>query len=130
MIDTLEILKQEEGFSGTVYVDTEGYDTIGYGTKMPLNKEEAELLLKNRFGKLKVEVDSKLKHLVIDEDAWQILYLMAYQIGVGGLLKFKNMIKALENQNYEVAGSEMLDSRWAKQTPARAKRMAAIMKEL
>lgn len=38
------------------------------------------------------------------------------------------MIKALENNNYEQASSECLNSDYAKQTPARAKRIANLIK--
>jgi hypothetical protein len=35
----------------------------------------------------------------------------------------------LANQDYIGASEEMLNSRWAQQTPARAKRMAKLMSE-
>ena len=43
--------------------------------------------------------------------------------------KFKNMWKALEQDppEYATAAMEMLDSRWAKQTPNRAEAMSAEM---
>ena len=41
--------------------------------------------------------------------------------------KFKNMIKALQNRDYKQASIEMLDSRWAKQTPNRAKELSDAM---
>jgi lysozyme len=37
------------------------------------------------------------------------------------------MLKALQDEDYKQASVEMLDSRWAKQTPNRAKRMAERM---
>ena len=40
------------------------------------------------------------------------------------------MWKALSELNYIGASYEMLDSRWAKQTPNRAKAMAKTMKEI
>ena len=40
----LEHIKLEEGFRGEPYTDTEGYPTIGYGTKLPLTQKEADLL--------------------------------------------------------------------------------------
>ena len=45
----IEDIKQEEGFKGTVYKCTEGFDTIGYGTRLPLSKEESELILEYRL---------------------------------------------------------------------------------
>ena len=53
---------------------------------------------------------------------------MVFQLGKTGVSKFKNMWKALSEKNYIGASYEMLDSRWAKQTPNRAKAMANLMK--
>ena len=64
----------------------------------------------------------------IDEQAEEILIEMVFQLGKNGVSKFKNMWKALAEKNYIGASYEMLDSRWAKQTPNRAKSMAELMK--
>ena len=66
----------------------------------------------------------------IDEQAEEILIEMVFQLGMTGVSKFKNMWKALAELNYVGASYEMLDSRWAKQTPNRAKAMAKTMKEI
>lgn len=123
----IEDLKQEEGFSSVVYKCTEGFDTIGYGTRLPITKEEATLLLEYRLSKTISGVKSSLHHLNIHDEAWDILYHLAYQIGLGGLLKFKRMIVALENQDYYNASIEMKSSLWAKQTPNRANRLIERM---
>ena len=52
---------------------------------------------------------------------------MAYQMGVDGLFKFKKMIAALGKGDWNEAAHQALDSRWAKQTPARAERHAAVI---
>ena len=126
----IEDVKQEEGFKGTVYKCTEGFDTIGYGTRLPLTEKEAELLLEHRLNIMRSSLSSYLYNLDIDRKAWDILYNMGYQMGVSGVLKFKNMIKALQDKDYNKAGDEMLDSLWAKQTPARAKRLSKAMKAI
>jgi lysozyme len=41
-----------------------------------------------------------------------IILDLAYNIGVAGVLKFKNMIKAIEQHNYGIACEEMLDSKY------------------
>lgn len=123
----IEDIKFEEGFKGEPYICTEGFLTVGYGTKFPLDEKECSMLLEYRLSKMQNELDSSLYYLQIDKDAWDILYNMAYQMGVSGVLKFKNMIKALEEQDYRQAAIEMLDSKWAKQTPNRAYRLSARM---
>lgn len=126
----IEDLKHDEGFRGNPYTDTEGNLTIGYGTKLPLSRKEAEVLLKMRLDETIEDVNSRLSHLNIRKEAWDILYNMAYQLGVGGLLKFKKMLKALEKQDYKTAAKEGLDSLWARQTPNRARRLMAKMERL
>jgi lysozyme len=66
----------------------------------------------------------------IDEIAEEIIIEMIFQLGKTGVSKFKNMWKALSGLEYSVAASEMLDSRWAKQTPNRAQAMSAEMASL
>lgn len=126
----IDDIKQEEGFKGIVYKCTEGFDTIGYGTRLPLSEKEAEMILEHRLNILKGNLSGSLYMLDIDKKAWDILYNMVYQMGVKGVLNFKNMIKALEAKDYKRAGDEMLDSKWAKQTPARANRLSKAMKAI
>ena len=66
----------------------------------------------------------------MDEVAEEIIIEMVFQLGKTGVSKFKNMWKALSELNYVGASFEMLDSRWAKQTPNRANGMADTMKSL
>lgn len=53
---------------------------------------------------------------------------MAFQMGVDGLLGFKNTLELIRTGSYEKAAEGMLSSLWAKQTPARAKRLAVQMR--
>ena len=64
----------------------------------------------------------------IDEKAQEIIIEMVFQLGRTGVSKFKNMWKALAELNYVGASYEMLDSKWSKQTPNRAKAMANQMR--
>ena len=119
----IDDIKQEEGFNGVVYKCTEGFDTIGYGTKLPLTKEEATLLLEYRLNKTRANLLSSLYNYDLPNEVWDILLNMSYQLGVGGVLKFKKMLEALKNKDYVEASKQGMDSLWAKQTPNRAKRL-------
>ena len=57
-----------------------------------------------------------------------VLYSMAYQLGVDGLAAFKNTLVMISNGNFEGASEGMLSSLWARQTPQRAKRHAQVMR--
>jgi lysozyme len=64
------------------------------------------------------ELPQNLQHILIN---------MAFQLGQRGLSKFKNMNSAIEQENYVEAAVEMMDSRWATQTPERATRLQQRM---
>jgi len=128
-MNLIESIREHEGFSGTVYQDHLGYDTIGYGTKMPLTKEECSIILRHRLNDKIDELHSRLDWLIEQPDSVQeILYEMAYQMGVSGVLRFTNTLKLIREKEYELASSEMLNSRWAKQTPNRANALAVKMR--
>jgi lysozyme len=127
----IEHIKEEEGFRGTPYKDTLGYLTIGYGTKLPLDEAEAELLLIHRLKKMQKQLHRRITELYgevqLPDKVWEILYHMSYQLGVQGVMNFKKMLRAIVNGNYIEASREMLDSKWALQTPNRAERLSTMM---
>ena len=53
---------------------------------------------------------------------------MAYQMGIDGLAGFKNTLKNIAAGRWNDAATGMLDSKWAKQTPNRARRHAEQMR--
>ena len=122
-------IKDSEGFNGNPYNDSLGIPTIGYGTKLPLSKLESEMIMMQRLNVKISELESKKPFVKTLPDSKQdVLYEMSYQLGVGGLLLFKRMWKAIENENFDLASKEMLNSLWATQTPKRAKKLSEIMK--
>jgi len=59
----------------------------------------------------------------LPQEVQHILVNMCFQLGQRGLSNFKQMGKAIEESDWEKASVEMMDSRWAKQTPQRAERL-------
>jgi lysozyme len=137
----LESVKKHEGYRNKVYLDTLGKRTVGVGHlcvedfwEDDKEYEESflmEILEKDLSEAIKGANDLMAEHgcMDINEKAHEILIEMVFQLGKTGVSKFKNMWKALSELNYVGASYEMLDSRWAKQTPNRAKAMAKTMKE-
>ena len=130
----LDRIKHHEGFRSKVYKCTEGYDTIGYGfaiKDLELDEDISERILMRKLDNLMTRIgktfvwwrsaDSTVKDVVVE---------MCYQLGVSGFSKFKKTIDHLENKRYGKASAEMLDSRWAKQTPNRALELSNLIKEL
>ena len=133
----LDWLKREEGVVKHAYQDSKGYWTIGVGRLIDKKKggglslEEIDYLLQNDVDKVAQQVNEKLpwvKNLTSNRKA--VLYAMAFQMGINGLLGFKNTLKMIEQGNYEGAAKGMLNSKWAKtDSPARAKRTAELMRK-
>lgn len=57
----------------------------------------------------------------------EVLVEMAFQLGGVGLSKFQKLRAAILAQRWIAAESEMLASRWAEQTPTRARTLAGLM---
>lgn len=133
MIDDLvKSTKRHEDFVDHVYKDSKGIDTLGYGTKMPITKEEGELLLNYRLQKkIKELQDAKPFIVELPDKVQNVLYEMAYQIGVEGLLKFHNTLKYAEEWDFKNMSKEMLDSKWAREdSPGRAKELSNIIRKI
>jgi lysozyme len=129
-------LRRDEGEKLSAYQDHLGYWTIGVGRLIDakkggsISKEESAYLLNN-------DIDSKVKELrsrifwfdSLDEARQGVLTNMAFQLGVPGLLGFKNTLEQVRLGNYSNAAQMMLESKWAQQTPERAKRLSKQMLE-
>ena len=138
----LQSVKKHEGYRNKVYLDTLGKRTVGVGHLCVEdfwedNKEyEEKFLLTILEHDLKNAIEGSERLLkdcpVLDDLAKEIIIEMVFQLGETGVSKFKNMLKALKQEppEYSVAAIEMLDSRWAKQTPGRAEAMSSEMAAL
>ena len=135
----LESVKKHEGYRNKVYLDTLGKRTVGVGHLCVEDfwedgKEYEESFLMDILQKdLQGSIDSAeelCEGLKISGDAKILIIEMIFQLGKKGVSKFRNMWKALQEDppQYDVAATEMLDSRWAKQTPNRAKEMSDHMR--
>ena len=131
MPNLVEKIKESEGFRSTVYTCTEGHLTIGYGfaiKDLVLSEDICNQILETKVAELKLIVDQKIPFIrELPEIVQEVLYEMYYQMG-GSLFKFKKTLKHLEMGNFPLAGKEMLDSKWAVQTPNRAKKLSNYVK--
>jgi len=127
--ELVERLKRFEGYKRFAYKCSLDHLTIGYGTVIEegghgLPEYVAEILLQDYLKTIQTrlqvhewfnELNTARQHCILE---------MAYQMGVEGVLDFRNMIGSLKAQDWEGARSHALDSLWAKQTPARAQDVA------
>ena len=121
-----------EGYKQFPYADTTGHITIGYGRnlyKEGVSQLEATVMMQ-------FDIHTVIKSL--QEYSWfndnpfdvqMALANMGYNLGIEGLLEFKEMIAALEAKDYAKAASEALNSKWAEQVGQRAKDVAVMIRE-
>lgn len=133
-------LRTDEGSIPHAYQDHLGYWTIGIGRLIDkrrggqLSDDEINYLLNNDINKRYDELKIKLPWFVKLTDARQrALVNMAFQLGVNGLLGFKNSLASLEaalvTGDYDLAADNFLKSKWAEQTPQRAKRVTDMIRK-
>jgi lysozyme len=124
-------LIRHEGKRNKPYRDTVGKLTIGVGRNLDdvgLRDDEIDLLLDNDIAATWNAVQRALPWVdQLDEVRQRVLADMAFNIGVRGLLCFTQMLRACQAGEYAKAAAEMLDSKWARQVPARAARLAKMM---
>lgn len=136
----ITIIKSEEGWRQYPYYCTSGLPTIGWGRvigkkgeplpSMIANKHEEELFIVNKVREIEYQLMSRfpVEWNLCSAQRQAVLISMTYQLGFQGVSQFTKMWAAIKNRNFELASIEMLNSKWNKQTPNRAKRHAEVMK--
>ena len=133
-MDLIESIKKHEGYVASVYKDSLGIDTIGYGfaiKDLQLDEDICDMILERKLKDLNDSIKIKFDwYKYMPQEIKDIVTEMCYQLGVTGFSKFKKTIAYLQNEEWKNASIEMLDSRWAKQTPGRAKELSSRMAEV
>lgn len=126
------LITEEEGRRRHAYLDSEGYLTIGVGCLVDARKggglcdEAIDVQLQHDIDRAR-KVAAALDGFGLCNEARQaVLISMCFQLGsLSGWPKFR---LALASGDFVLAAHEGLDSRWAYQTPRRARRQMAILR--
>ena len=123
-------LKVHEGYRSKPYHCTEGKLTVGYGFNLDagMSEEEATLLLEYKVMNIITDMMRFKWFEKLDSVRKVVIINMVYQMGLDGVLKFKKMIKAIQDKDYKEASVQMMDSKWFRQTENRSRELAGIMK--
>lgn len=128
-------LTVDEGRKARMYLDNANPPrwTVGVGRNIsdrPFSDDEIDLMLKNDIDIVEKALDSNLPWWRTMNDARQnALANMAFQMGIDKLLKFKKTLDLLKSGRWDAAANEALDSDWARQVPARAKRVTDMIRK-
>lgn len=124
-------LRLHEGERLKPYRCTAGKLTIGIGRNLEdrgITAEESAYLLGNDITGFYAALLRELPWVAhLDDVRQRVLLDMAFNMGIGGLLTFKNTLATIKAGDYEKAAGMMLESRWAEQVGQRADRLSRMM---
>lgn len=137
------LLKFEEGLRLKPYLCPLGYPTIGYGMKIGpqgANLRDYQFRISERVAQVWLEdyVQDMLQEIyaypqisralaVCNEARAAVILSMCFQMGVLGVSKFVNTLDLIIKEDWVAASAGMMNSKWAKQTAARAGRHSVQM---
>ena len=138
----LDIIKEHEGFKSKPYTleyktsdgenVTETFKTIGYGFRMDyleIDEEIAELILVRKIHEIEKNLDNKFEwYDDLPESVRDGVISIVYQLGLTSFMAFRKTIGFISEGKWEEAADEALDSRWAVQTPSRAKAVTDMIR--
>ena len=132
--EVMEQIKRHEGYRDTVYYDSVGVPTVGYGHALLEGSRVpavvADILFEQDF-------NDAVKDYTILSNRWGldlnpvrrgVMLDMLFNLGVSRLVKFQKFLTALQVKNYDKAADEMLDSKWATQVGKRAEKLSEMMR--
>ena len=138
MEEVKQRIKEHEGFRDTVYSDSLGFATVGYGhLVLPTDdfvegveypKEDLEKLFELDFNEAQQSANDLLEEIEVPETIKGVICEMCFQLGKPRVMKFKKMWEGLEAGDYNKAADEMIDSAWHKQTTSRCESLAELVR--
>jgi len=147
MID-LDVLREQlefdEGCKYEIYNDHLGLATFGIGHLVreddpehgkplgtPISEERViEAFESDIKETIKGCVDTFDDFYLLPEEVQLIIANMMFNLGYPRFNKFVKMIKAIDARDWDEAANQMVDSKWYRQVPNRAKRLEHRMREV
>ena len=138
-----KLLREHEGVRSLVYQKTKGkpltkgdtcigFPTIAVGRElsdMGLSDDEIDYLLENDVKRCIEEIERQ--HYTwwpgLNDVRKMVIVSQVFNMGLSRFRKFKNQIKALENDDFTRASEEMRDSKWYQQNTNRVEELAVFM---
>lgn len=149
------LIKRHEGLRLSVYQDTRGIATVGYGCnletqqakslcarvdvdfgellggKIELTPEQADAIFEMQYAQVIALAGLVFTSLdQLPDEAAAVIADMIFNLGSGAFQGFRNFIAAVKAERWAVAIEEMENSTWAKQVPNRVKDDVALMETI
>ncbi len=129
-----EQLVRHEGLRLKPYRCSAGKLTIGIGRNLDdcgITQSEAYVMLINDIINCEKQLQSKIPDIYngLDEVRKSVMLNMCFNMGINGLLGFKNTLAFVKAGDWERAANNMLVSKWAKQVGRRAIELSELMRK-
>lgn len=126
-----QLLIRHEALRLKAYKCKAGKVTIGVGRNLDdvgITEQEAMILLTGDILRVTREAATFPWFKSLSTVRQDVVLNMIFNLGLDGFRGFPRTIAALSNQNYQLAATEMLNSRWAAQVGRRAVELAQMMR--
>ncbi len=144
LVKLREELERDEGVKYEIYLDHLGYPTFGIGHLIKSDDLEYGSEVGSSVSKDRVidAFNTDVETVVFDcqrlyenfkslpEEVQRIIANMMFNLGYPRLSKFKGMKAGVDNEDWNRAADEMIDSKWYKQVPNRAQRLVDRMRAI
>ena len=127
-------LVRHEGLRLKPYRCTAGKLTIGIGRNLDdrgISQKEAYAMLERDIQDCEQWLIDEIPEVYnnLDEVRQSVLLNMCFNLGIKGLLEFKNTLSFIGAGDWERAANNMLASKWAKQVGMRAIELSELMRK-
>jgi len=127
-------LLRHEGLKLKPYRCPAGKLTIGVGRNLEdrgITQKEAFVLFENDILRCEKELLAEIPEVYpgLNETRKSVLLNMCFNLGITGLLGFKNTLAFMGAGDFERAANGMLASKWAKQVGRRAIELSELMRK-
>ena len=135
-----EMLRRHEGVESHAYLCSQNFTTIGVGRNIDagdnggarglgLSDDEVDYLLQNDIDRVIEELDGEYPWFAgLNNARSDAMVDISFNLGQTRLRGFRKALEAMESGDWEEAGKQFLDSRWADQVGNRATELAEIIR--
>lgn len=146
MIDIEKMIASDEGKKLKAYPCSRGFKTVGIGHNLEsdsaldilnrhldmgdrITEAECTALFKRDMANVYAGIKRNMPYFDDLKDKYKpVIVNMIFQMGINGVLKFKDTLSCMIKDDVDGAESGIIASKYYKQTPERAERMIKLIK--
>jgi lysozyme len=131
---TKEQIKKHEGYRGEIYLDSVAIPTGGYGHAFHVGSALPRSIWEDVFTYDYMIHADQANQLIVQRGYQDLNYArkavlidMVFNLGLGGVLNFKNTLALLDKRDFHAVSEALMNSKWARQVGSRAEHLTKQM---